>query len=413
MSDGFESPIWDRMFRGGLEYRVPVCAVIVLVALASIFVLTSQSASSLPTYLLAVYVLVGARSWRGLLFDPAVLLIVALLVYLPSTSLWSTPWDGRGAFSQATRAVLVFTFVVSLAECIQVDWFRQRMTLVLAAFGGVAALAAIALFLAEPPDDDRLNGLGQLDTHVTAALVYAVAAVCGIAWLTFPGERPAPRARWFVGSCVAVLALAVALAGSRNAIVCLVLGSACLLLSFSVGSVTRFLTIAAGGAVASGALLTAAYFLLPGADAFILPRGDSFRSGIWVDYAALIAARGPWFGLGVLSPDEITVAGYPVLHPHNLYLAVTYQGGLFGLALMLAVVVLTVRTLLRHYGESEAKLGLAILAIGLPAYLLDGHELVDKIGWTWLLFWLPVAIGVGLRCRVALHDARRFGTVLV
>ena len=413
MSNGYESPIWDRFLRGGLEYRVPVCAAIVLVALASIFVLTSQSASSLPTYLLAVYVLVGARSWRGLLFDPGTLLIVALLIYLPSTSLWSTPWDGRGAFSQAARAVLVFTFVVALAECIQVDWFRQRMTLVLAAFGGVAALAAITLFLADPPDDDRLNGLGQLDTHVTAALVYAVAAVCGIAWLTSPGERRAPPARWFVGSCVAVLAVAVVLAGSRNAVVCLVLGSACMLLSFSVGSATRFLTIAVGGAVASGSLLAAAYFLLPGGDAFILPRGDSFRPGIWADYAAQIAARGPWFGLGILSPDEITVAGFPVLHPHSLYLAVTYQGGLFGLALMLAVVVLTVRTLLRHYGESEARLGLAILAIALPAYLLDGHELVDKIGWTWLLFWLPVAIGVGLRCRVALDDARRFGTVLV
>ena len=151
---------------------------------------------------------------------------------------------------------------------------------------------------------------------------------------------------------------------------------------------------------------------MPGADLAILPRGDSFRGAIWTEYACRIAANGPWFGLGVLTPDETMVAGYPVLHPHNLFLAVTHQGGLVGFALMVAVIALTLRTLLGHYREDEAKLGLAIWAIALPAYLLDGHELVDKIGWTWLLFWLPVAIGLGLRGRVGLEDARRFGARL-
>jgi hypothetical protein len=52
--------------------------------------------------------------------------------------------------------------------------------------------------------------------------------------------------------------------------------------------------------------------------------------------------------------------------------------------------------LLRSYEHPDAKLALGILGIALPAYLLDGHELLDKVGSTWFLLWLPVAIGVGL-----------------
>ena len=103
-----------------VDYRVPICATLMIVALASTFVLDSQSASSLVTYILAVYVLLGAAHWRGVFLDWGVLLVAALLVYAPLTSIWSATWDGRGAFSQSVRALLVFAFVVSFAECLQV-----------------------------------------------------------------------------------------------------------------------------------------------------------------------------------------------------------------------------------------------------------------------------------------------------
>ena len=166
------------------------------------------------------------------------------------------------------------------------------------------------------------------------------------------------------------------------------------------------------GAALAAVLLVALVLsirLVPGAEALILPRGDSFRPGIWSDYAVRIAADGLWFGLGVLTRDPIEVEGFPVLHQHGLFLAVAHQGGLLALGLTLTVVGVVLRTLFAHYEQPEAKLGLAIWALALPGYLLDGHELVDKIGWTWLLFWLPVGIAIGLRARWVLDDARRFG----
>ena len=140
----------------------------------------------------------------------------------------------------------------------------------------------------------------------------------------------------------------------------------------------------------------------------LLSRGDSYRPDIWAEILRRVADQGLWFGNGVLSDDSVPVGGLVMPHPHNLYLAVLFQGGIVGLTLFLSVIALSLRTLLAHLEEREAKLALGIFAIALPAYLLDGYELVDKIGWTWLLFWLPVAISTGLGGRHGLDDARRF-----
>ena len=402
-----ETPTWRRMSGALLEFRVPACATIVLIALGSIFVLTSQSASSWPTYILGAFVLAGAAKWRTLFFDRGFLVVALLLAYIPLSSLWSTTWDAREAFSQVMRALLVFTFVVCIAESVQVDWFFRRLIEVIAVCGAAMAAVAIAVFLIESPDDGRLNGLGQLDTHVMAAMVYAVAAVCGLAWLV--GDNR-PVARWITGVSMAVLVVAVVLTGSRNAMVCMVFGLGCLLLADRLPNARGLIVIAGSCAVALVVALLATYWLVPGADDVMLPRGDSFRPAIWSDYVARVRADGMWFGLGILTPDLIQVAGYDVLHPHNLYLAVTYQSGLFGLALTVTVIAVTAHTLLEHYDEPDAKLGLGIWAMALPCYLLDGHELVDKVGWTWLLFWLPVGIALGLRAGRGLQDARRFGS---
>ena len=177
-------------------------------------------------------------------------------------------------------------------------------------------------------------------------------------------------------ACVVALCAAVVLSGSRNAIACLVLGSACLGIAHRSATRSRFVVHGAALAAVLLVALVLSIRLVPGAEALILPRGDSFRPGIWSAYAARIAADGLWFGLGVLTRDPIEVEGFPVLHQHGLFLAVAHQGGLLALGLTLTVVGVVLRTVFAHYEQPEAKLGLAIWALALPGYLLDGHELV-------------------------------------
>ncbi len=47
-----------------------------------------------------------------------------------------------------------------------------------------------------------------------------------------------------------------------------------------------------------------------------------------------------------------------------------------------------------------ARLGLALLAAGMSAYLFDGWELIDKVGLSWLLLWVPVAIAMAVGVRI-------------
>ena len=386
-----------------LDYRVPISATLLVLSLASMFVLTSQSGSSLPTYLLAAYTLLGFRRWTGLWLNWTFLLAVAVSAYIALTSFWSTPFDARGALSQGTRALLGICFVVAVAEGFRVDWFRARMTATLALCGGIAAAAAVVLFLADPPADGRLNGLGQLDAHIRAALCFGVSLLCAIAWMS---ETPSASSRVAAGIAALFLTAAVALSGSRNAWVAVPFG--CLVFLVSRYAPERGLLAACGAAFAlvAAALATALWFE-PARDA-LLSRGDGYRPDVWAEILRRVADGGPWFGNGVLSDDSVAVAGLVLPHPHNMYLALLFQGGSVALLLFGFLVALAMRTLLTHLAEPEAKLALGILAIGLPAWLLDGYELVDKIGWTWMLFWLPVAIAVGLESRRGLADARRF-----
>lgn len=386
-----------------LEYRVPISATLLVLSLASMFVLTSQSGSSLPTYLLAVYTLVGFRRWTGLWFNWIFLLAVGVSGYIALTSFWSTPFDARGTLSQFSRALLGICFVVAVAEGFRVDWFRTRMTAALALCGGAAACAAVVLFFADPPPDGRLNGLGQLDAHIRAALCFGVSLVCAIAWMT---ETRSARSRVVAGVLAVFLGAAVALSTSRNAWVTVPFG--CLVFLISRYAPRRGLLAACGAAFAVvAAAVTLALWFEPSRDA-LLSRGDGYRPDIWVEILRRIADHGPWFGNGVLTDDSVTVEGLVLPHPHNMYLAVLFQGGIVGLAAFVLLIALALRTLLAHLAEPEARLALAVFAIGLPAWLLDGYELVDKIGWTWMLFWLPVAIAVGLESRRGLADARRF-----
>lgn len=387
-----------------LEHRVPISATLLVLSLASMFVLGSQSASSFPTYLLALYTLVGWRRWSGLWRSGMFQLAAGIAFYLAASSFWSSPFEARGAFSLLVRALLTLCFVVAVAEGFRVDWFRARFMAAIALCGGMAAAAALLAFFAAPPADGRLNGLGQLDSHVPAALTFGVALVCALSWAF--AARSAQRIA--LASAIAItLALAVALSGSRNAWVAVSLGCLACATGRYAKTPRQFALCAALGAVGVlGAVIAIGVSPLQG---WLLPRGDSYRLEIWTETLRRVLAHGPWLGNGALTSDKLLASdGFTMQHAHNMYLSVLFQGGALGLAGLLALVGASIKTLLAHFDQAEARLALSIYAIALPAWLLDGANLLNKIGWTWMLFWLPLGISIGLANRAGLRDARRF-----
>ena len=133
--------------------------------------------------------------------------------------------------------------------------------------------------------------------------------------------------------------------------------------------------------------------------AFILPRGDSFRLTIWSEFFDAIS-QSPIFGLGIATSGRfVEVDGITFDHAHNMYISILYQGGIVALLLFFAVIFRTLVVFLRDYDRADAKLGLALFGVALAGYLWDGHELIDKAGATWILFWFPVAIAIDLEWR--------------
>jgi O-antigen ligase len=357
------------------------------------FALPSQSGSSFVTYLLTVCIVFGSRFWTELWRDRVFLLAVGISLYIASTSFWSAPFDARGAGSQFIRALLQVCFVVAVVESFRVDWFRVRLTLTIAIGGGAAALVALVIFFLDGVEGSRLNGLGQLDTHVRAALVFSVSLVFALAWFV---DVRSPRWRLAAVAVVVCLSLAVALSGSRTAWVVAPFGCAIYLISRSTTSRAQFVALGAFVAAIGVIVLVAAWYV-PEVRGFLLPRGDSYRLAIWGETIQRIVDHGLWFGNGVLSDDDVVIDGFVNQHPHNLYLAILFQGGVLGLLIFAMLVCCSLAALLKRFEDEVARLGLAIFAIALPAYLLDGFELVDKIGWTWILIWLPVAMSIRVR----------------
>jgi len=372
--------------------RIQINSVLIVACFAAVLLLESQSAASYPTYFLAISMLVASRQWNDVFQRRMVWLIIALLGYLSLSSLWSDPFEWRSTVSVFSRALLVFFFVVAVAECQLRGQLKRWLARTMAVVGMVAVVAAMAVHFNDPPDHGRLNGLGQLDTQVIAALVYGVCLVFVLDILVTDRSLA-----WKLLAAVSglIIAYAVYLSDSRNAWVSVVIGAGTFLLAHRVQTRQSFVVAVLAFVVVLGTLITS-LILNEQTQEIMLPRGDSFRPDIWTAIWERISANGFWFGLGINTPDNVFAANREFLHPHNMYLSVMYQGGIVGLVLFLGILVAGLRAVLDNYHHHDAKLVIGILAIALPAYLLDGHELIDKVGTTWFLLWFPVAVGLGL-----------------
>jgi O-antigen ligase len=373
--------------------RIQVNSLLIVLCFVSVLLLSSQSAASYATYLLALAMLFTVRQWNDVFRVRLLWLILLLLAYLTLSSFWSTPFQARDVFSALTRAVLIFFFVVAFAEAQQRGQLRRWLARALAVVGSLAAAAAIVVYVVTDPWDGRLNGLGQLDTHVIAALVFGVVLVFVMDILLTDSSS---GWRWLALVAALLVVPAIVLSDSRNAIVSSIVGVGVFLTAHCIRDRQRFVAGVLSLAVILAVLLAGLLANDLTRDV-VLPRGDSFRPIIWGVTLERVSAGGLWFGLGISTPDNVQSGGIEFLHPHSMYLSVLYQGGLVGVTLFLAGLFWVLTELRRSYEHPDAKLALGVLGVALPAYLLDGHELLDKVGSTWFLLWLPVAIGVGLR----------------
>lgn len=375
--------------------RIWWMSVLVIASLVGVLLLRSQSAASYPSYLLTLLALVTVSHWKDVFKVSLFQWVLLLVLWLCASTGWSEPFSLSDATSIWIRALLLLAFVAAIGECQMRGQLQARIAIALAVVGSIVIGAALINFLISKPEDGRMNGLGQLDTHVIAALVYGVIGV----FVLYVGLRSASRTKRL--ACFAVLILvivAVYLSDSRNAWVAVPAGMLTFVLADRIQSRSAFVST-----VAAAATLAALGFVIlmldPDIRSLMLPRGGSFRGDIWSAVLSRLDSSDWIIGRGILAEEGVQADGLFFDHAHNMYLSVLQKGGLVGLGLYLVVLIKAVYTLLSSYSERDAKLAIGILSLGISAHLLDGHELVDKVGASWFLIWLPIGIALGVEWR--------------
>lgn len=378
--------------------RIQWTAALLVASFFAVLLLSSQSRASYPTYVLTLLMLATFAQWRDVLRLSLLRWVLILLSWLSLSVFWSEIFVFREAVSIWSRSLFIIFFVVALAECLQRGQLQAWLGWGLTVVGALAVVAAIVNFYVTSPEDGRLNGLGQLDTHVVAALVYGVVLLFVVRTVQTTNRAVLRYPAIAIGIAVV---LAVFLSDSRNAWVSVTAGVAIYLFALRCADPKQFIA----SVVSLVLIATLAFSVASTSDVFVdflLPRGDSFRITIWSSTLERIGMDSFLFGRGILTNDDVTAGGIVFSHPHNMYLALLHQGGLVALILFGFVLAKAFSVLLQFYEEPDAKFALGLFAMSLSSYLLDGHELVDKVGDTWFLFWLPIGISLGISWKTAL-----------
>ncbi len=346
--------------------------------IAGYFLLPMASGHRRLYYLLVLPAV--ALLWQELMrFYRGNLLLGLLLAYagwMMVTLAWSADFSVAEAGWQLWLSLNLLSFVAIsgylwVTEADQINRYARR----LAWLAGAAALVSMVAWYSQHPfPSSRLEPLGVMHHQNKAGAAYGLLLVlCAQLGLNDPPRRVA-----FTGLALALGSL-VLLTQSRTA-----LAGVCVGLVVLLGWRALVLALVAG--LASWALLaTNPEEWINRVETF------SFRPGIWAQVVSDM--QGHWLlGKGYLTDPHVQAYERVFNHAHNSYLATLRDGGVVGLALLLALLgtaLVQAVALLRSRGE---RLYLALLLYGMTCIFMDFDRLLVHPKEMWLFLWLPLAL---------------------
>lgn len=351
----------------------------------------------------------GHRNLYYILVAPAVLLLwrelvdfyrgnalsILLLVYtgyMMSSLLWTVNFD-RGEAAAAlgySVALLTFCFISGYLwqqYPVRMDRLAHRATWLAAA---AALVSIVSWYLEHPFPRSRVEPLGVMHHQNKAACAYGIFLLLSIHYTFTERGRDHKVGYLLIGSILLGLVL---LTQSRTA-----LAGVCVGLLVLIGY--RAVGILLVGVLASWALLATNPLLWQQR-----VMSFSFRPGIWQQ--VIDDMPGYWlFGQGYLV--DARVAAYDTVfdHAHNSYLASLRDGGLVGLALLLAILAVAAAWAWQLYRQRGERIYLALLLYGMTCVAMDYDRLLVHPKEIWLFFWLPVAL------IMATHPAPQDGDII-
>jgi len=306
------------------------------------------------------------------------LLLLLYCTYMVSSLAWTADFEPLPALQAIGYAlcVLSFCFITGYLWVRQASWMdllAHRATWLAAA---AAVVSIAAWYLDNPFPSSRLQPLGVMHHPNKAASAYGIFLVLCMHYVFTQRGRDN---RWVYASLSLAILSLVVLTQSRTA-----MAGVCVGLLVLLGY--RALGVAAAGVATMWAVMATNSSL------WLHRVGDfSFRPGIWQQ--VLTDMQGYWwFGHGYLVNPRVPAYGKLFDHAHNSYLATLRDGGLVGLALLLALLAVAAYQAWQVYRQRGERIYLALLLYGMTSVAMDYDRLLVQPKELWLFFWLPVAL---------------------
>ncbi|MCH2547611.1 MAG: O-antigen ligase family protein [Alphaproteobacteria bacterium] len=332
--------------------------------------------------------LISHPSWRWVMVFFIYIIVHALVL--------AGEHEGASKVIRNTIVTAIFFSVVALQFSVISTQNYQRLMVAVALSAGICGTISIALYFTDPNAEIRMRPIGRADAQLLAAFVYIIAAICAMAALD--GMRKKWLSALLIFSlciCVAVVSLTQSRLALAILLLCLVIGGGFIcrnhriwLATFVIG-----LIVIIAGALSNDILMQHVHTMLD--------RGDSYRLELWGVTIQKIM-QSPWQGYGMLAGiDYHMTETYHTNSPHNIYLTTALTLGVPGLVILLMAIGNILWEMLRQlpwFSHAMIFSGLLLLD-ALASGMVDHSRIVKGPSPLWIIFWLPLAVGVGTLIR--------------
>ncbi len=350
--------------------------------------------NNFPTYLAALaflpFIIVRPDCFSSF-NKPILSLIIIFLLYLCTSVYWSNNTSGIVLAKYAGYFFLLITYVLGIAlMSSQFPSFLKWLLVISILSATISSIYSMFLYLAlpdyQPLIEKRLYSLGRLHNPVIASLSYGMAAtLCANFLLIHIGRI---RVLWAI--CLVILLLAIMLTETRSVWFGLIISlPVALLLQENLGSRRKITVLLSAFGIL--VVLGSGTWAMGYWDE-ILHRAYSYRPEIWLTTIQNTLATNLLFGNGIVTSSDLTFDGYYFQHPHSIYIATFFYGGVVGLGLLLLLIATCFWQVLKVRLSPLAILATSSLSYAAVVFFFDGNRLLTKVDFVWIAFWLPVAL---------------------
>jgi len=382
MFERFSQHCWSALLFGWLLF--PACGLLMPTEQAwkNVFYLTLL----LPWLLLLPHNIKKPHIWS----NPIILATAALTLYLACTTLWSSAeWKYLSFYLKQVLYILAFIssgLLLSEKHPQLLKWTIYSLMLA----GSISLLLSIYAYVSihypygfsELGWWYRFEGIGLLENPLVAAQSYG--ALC-LLFLYSAFKSQSKKAQICYSIMAAIALFVVCWTRSRGPVLFLIISLLLLIVSSDRNTRIKALLYSISALICVSLVL----FLFPDLQQALLNRSASISQRIEIWNAILPQTmESPIFGQGATKHLNIVTSLKTYHHTHSVWIELLLYGGYVAVALFVSHIVICLHNILRC---KQGELWLIWLIFGCLCLTTNGHYLLSRPGWQWMIYWIPVA----------------------